>query len=109
MYEIREGLKKINDVMVETFERDASCGDAVLEAEAGTTGFCGGGREEGGRGYVRISAENADFYANVTKNGAGKVNGIEIAVCGDNEIMALIKALHFAGKAVIEGCGDECD
>ena len=107
MYEIREGLKKINDVLVDTYERDVVRGSAALEVEAGTTGFCGGGREEGGRAYIRIRAMLADFFAEASKNGDGKTDGIVIATCGDDEILALIEALHFAAKALIEGCGGE--
>lgn len=102
MYEIREGLKKINDVLVDTYERDVVRGNAALEVEAGTTGFCGGGREEGGRAYIRIKAMLADFFAE-----ASKTDGIVIAACGDDEILALIEALHFAAKALVEGCSGE--
>ena len=38
MYAIEEGLQKINGEMVETFEREVTCGNTVLEVEAGTTG-----------------------------------------------------------------------
>lgn len=107
MYEIREGLKKVNDVLVDTYERDVVRGGAALEVEAGTTGFCGGDRKEGGRAYVRIRAVLADFFAAVSRNGDGKKDGIVIAACGDDEILALVEALHFAEKALIEGCGVE--
>lgn len=107
MFEIREGMKQVNDVVVDTFERDIMEGDTFMEAEAGTTGFCGGNREEGGRAYVRISALNADFFARVTKDEKGRPDGLEIAVSGDDDIMALVKALWFAHRALIEQINGE--
>lgn len=98
MFEIRKNEKRINGVDVATFERGAECGRTALEVEAGTTGFCGGGRGEGGRAYVRLSAKSADFYASTDeKNGSAVV-----AVCGDEEIMALVDSLAFALQALVE-------
>ena len=42
MYAIEEGLQKINGEMVETFEREVTCGNTVLEVEAGITIACCG-------------------------------------------------------------------
>lgn len=102
MFEIRKNEKRINDVDVATFERDVERGKTALEVEAGTTGFCGGEREEGGRAFIRISAKGADFYAN-----AGEKNGsVVIAVCGDEGIMALVESLTFALEALVDELED---
>ena len=109
MHEIRTGLKQINGVVVDTFERDVDRAGALLEVESGTTGFCGGEREEGGRAYVRIRAKNADFFAKVNTDEKGRPQEVEIAVSGDAEILALMESLHFAGTALMETCADEND
>ena len=55
MYAIEEGLKKVNDVEVDTFQREVVEGRACLEVEAGTTGYKGGCcRNAGGRTFLRI-------------------------------------------------------
>ena len=55
MYAIEDGLKKVNDVEVETFRREIVDGYTCIEVEAGTTGYKGGGcRKSGGRTYVSI-------------------------------------------------------
>lgn len=109
MYEIREGMKQINGVVVDTFERDVDRAGTLLEVESGTTGFCGGKREEGGRAYVRITAKNADFFAKVNTDEKGRPHEMEIAVSGDAEILALMEALHFAYLALAETCAEEND
>ena len=76
---------------------------------SGTTGFCGGEREEGGRAYVRIRAKNADFFAKVNTDDKGRPQEAEIAVSGDAEILALMESLHFAFLALMETCADEND
>lgn len=106
MYEIRTGMKKINDVFMDTFVRDIEEGEVSLEAEAGSTGLCGGDRKEGGRAYIRIRANTADFFASIKKDEKGRPCEMAIAVCGDEEILALIKALHFAHKALLEACAE---
>ena len=42
MYAIDEGLKTVNGVEVDTFQRDVEDGNVCLEVEAGTTGYKGG-------------------------------------------------------------------
>ena len=100
MYEIREGATCVNGEVFTTFMRDAKEESVCLEVEAGTTGFCGGGRESGSRAYVRITAENADFFARITDESQKLPRGAVIAVCGDNEIAALVKALEFAAEVL---------
>lgn len=109
MYEIRKGMKQINGVIVDTFERDVDRAGALLEVESGTTGFCGGDREEGGRAYVRIRAKSADFFAKVNTDENGRPQGLEFAVSGDAEILALMESLHFAYLALMETCAEEND
>ncbi len=103
MFEIKKNEKKINGVNVTTFERNVEYGGTALEVEAGTTGFCGGGRAEGGRAFVRISAKVADFYAKA----GDKNTDVMIAVCGDEEIMALVESLAFALQALVEATEEE--
>ncbi|MBQ9030125.1 MAG: hypothetical protein IJV41_02390 [Oscillospiraceae bacterium] len=100
MFEIREGCTCVNGAVFQTFERDAREDGVSLEVEAGTTGFCGGGRKEGGRAYLRIQNEGADFFARVLENDDKRPEGVVLAVCGDNEIVALIKALDFAAQVL---------
>ena len=62
MYAIEESVKKINGVEVTTFQRDVVEGNAILEAEAGTTGFKGSGcRKAGGRTFLKIDCVNGDL------------------------------------------------
>ena len=77
MFEVREGVGCVNGEVFQTFERDARDGHAHLEVEAGTTGFRGGGRQEGGRAYVRISAENADFFARIIEDDNKRPRGAD--------------------------------
>ena len=97
MYEIREGLKQINGVVVDTFERDVKYGGTRLEVEAGTTGYRGGCcRDAGGRTYMRINCEKGDYYFRLMPDG----KGIMIAACGDDALNALVTALDFCRDAL---------
>ena len=96
MFEVREGVTCVNGEVFQTFERDARDGNACFEVKAGTTGFCGGGREKGGRTYVRITAEFADFFARIIEDDEKRPRGVVMAACGDDELVALIKSLEFA-------------
>lgn len=97
MYEIRESRKIINGVTVRTFERSAGSGSTVLEVEAGTNGYCGGGRENGSRTYLRITnVSGGDFFARLSAGADGKADGVEICFSGDDGLTALLKAVSFA-------------
>ena len=100
MFEVREGVTCVNGEVFQTFERDAREASACLEVEAGTTGFKGGDRKSGSRAYVRITAEEADFFARITDESQKFPRGAVIAVCGDDEIVALVKALEFAAEVL---------
>ena len=96
MYAIKEGMKKINDVVVSTFGRSVTERGTGLEAEAGTTGYKGTPcRKAGGRTYLCIACRRGDFhFGNITDEDGTPV-GVEIACCGDAGLDAVIKALDF--------------
>ena len=61
MYAIDMDLKKINDVIVNTFGRTIIEHNTELEAEAGTTGYKGTPcRKGGGRTYLRFPFRDHD-------------------------------------------------
>ena len=102
MYAVSEGMKQINGVVVDTFSRGVERGGTAFEAEAGTTGFC-----KEARGYVRVTAKAGDFFARVAKDDAGKPKGVEIAVSGCAELLALMESLEFAVRALMETCEEK--
>ena len=56
MYAINENVKKINGVVVKTFNRDVICDETLLAVEAGTTGYVGCAcRDNGGRTYICLT------------------------------------------------------
>ena len=101
MYAIDMDLKKINDVIVDTFGRLIVDHDTVLEAEAGTTGYKGTPcRKAGGRTYMRIECHEGDFYFETVTDAKGTPVGVEIACCGDAGLNAVMKALDFCRDAL---------
>ena len=83
MYAIEEGLQKINGEMVETFEREVTCGNTVLEVEAGTTGYKVGCCRTGcGRTFLSLLCMNGNFFFGPIKDDEGNIAGITIACCG---------------------------
>ena len=108
MFAISRGSKTINDERVDTFIRSIAGEDTLLEVEAGTNGFHGGGRKSGSRAYFRLTALNkADFFARVRYNDAGQPVSLEICFCGDEGLTALMKALSFAGDVIKEQTFDQ--
>ena len=101
MFAIEENLKKVNDVEVDTFQRDVEDGNVCLQVEAGTTGYKGGCcRNAGGRTFLRIDCVSGDFcFAPITDEDKNCV-GIVIAACGDDGLNALMKALDFCRDAL---------
>ncbi len=103
MYRIDTGAKQINGARVNTFIRAITAGDQLYEAEAGTTGYQGGGRQSGSRCYLRLSAlTKADFFARVRESESGQPIGVEICFSGDDGLTALMKALTFASDVIHE-------
>lgn len=101
MYAIDEGLKRINDEIVTTYEREVAELETKLSVEAGTTGYKGTpDRRAGGRTYLRVKCENGDFHFEPVTDAAGTVVGIEIAACGDAGLNAVMKALSFAEQVI---------
>lgn len=99
MYAIEEGMKLINGVVTETFERKIEPGLSLYEVEAGTTGY----QSDDTRAYFRITAHAGDFFARVSKES----NQVEIAVSGEEGLKAMLDSLLFAMKAMIEQCAGE--
>ena len=103
MYAVKEDMAKVNDQAFPVFTRQVLMENGVLQVTAGTTGFMGGDRDAGGRAYLSIEGcPGVDMHADLVKDEDGNVTGIELAFCGDEELDALVKALHFAETALIE-------
>ena len=103
MHAIKANEKRINDVKIDTFERKVVGPKVILEAEAGTNGYKGLCRDAGGRTYLRLECRYGDFFFRpviMKRKGDRCVNGIEIGICGDVGMEALIKALQFSLDAL---------
>ena len=101
MYAIEEGIKKINNEMVETFARTVTEPNTEMEVEAGTTGYKGTPcRKGGGRTYLRLECWAGDFHFGTITDEDGNGIGVEIAACGDAGLNAIMKALEFAHQAI---------
>ena len=100
MFAVNEEIKKINGKIIETFEREAVDGNAVLRVEAGTNGYKGGGRDSGSRTYVCLDCIWGDFHFSPVTDEDGEMGGIQIACCGDDGLNALMKALAFATQTL---------
>ncbi len=101
MFEVTEGQVMVNDVMVDTYKRKAIGEESIMETEVGTTGICGGDREEGGRTYIHIGNELAsDFFAQLCRDKNDRVVGVDIAVSGDDGLLNLIKCIDFAAQVL---------
>ena len=101
MYAIEEGLKKVNGVEVDTFEREVVDGNTCLQVEAGTTGYKGGCCRDGGaRTFLRIDCLSGDFYFAPVTDEEKKCVGFVVAACGDDGLNAVVKALYFCRQAL---------
>ena len=110
MYAIEESMKKINGVEVATFQRDVVEGNAILMAEAGTTGFKGSGcRKAGGRTFLQIGCVNGDMLFRPIFNNEKKCVGIIIAGSGDDALNAILKAMGFCLAALVDQCTEVDD
>ena len=109
MFAVEEKHKRINDKIVETFERSVMGHHTELLAEAGTTGYKGTPcRKAGGRTYLSLVCMEGDFHFEPVTSDDGEIFGIEIACCGDDALASLIDSLGFSIKALIDQC-DETD
>ena len=110
MFAIEKGRKRINDKIVETFERTITEQDTELKIEAGTNGYKGTPcRKAGGRTYLRIQCWEGDFHFETITDDNGRPFGVEIACCGDAGLDAVIKALDFCRDALNDQRGDVDD
>lgn len=110
MYAIEESVKKINGVEVATFQRDVVEGNAILMAEAGTTGLTGSGcRKAGGRTILQIGCVNGDMLFRPVFNNEKKCVGIIIAGSGDDALNAILKAMGFCLAALVDQCTEVDD
>ena len=101
MYAIRESRVKVNGEIVPTFCRSVQEGDVSILAEAGTTGYRGGDdRDSGGRTYVSLLCGDGDFHFSPIHDKYGRLAGVEMSLCGDAALDAVIKALSFARRAL---------
>ena len=93
MYPIDTGCKTINGERVDTFIRGIVGKNSLMEAEAGTNGYCG----DDSRVYLRLAVLNtADFFARVKTNEAGQPVAVELCFGGDDGVKTAQKALDFA-------------
>lgn len=107
MFAVEKKHKRINDKIVETFERTIKGHCTELEVEAGTTGFKGTPcRKAGGRTYLRLLCWEGDFNFEPLVDDDGVAFGIEIACCGDAALDAIMKALIFTGDVLTDQCSE---
>ena len=105
MYAIKEGTRKINDVKFRTFERNVKYSRADVDVEAGSTGLRGVvPREKSARGFVALDCNFGDFFFEPIEDEEGRITGFGIACCGDSAVMALMEALSFAQRALLDQC-----
>lgn len=103
MYEVTNGVRKVNGVEIETWKREITDAN-ILSVEAGTNGYQGGDTGHGSRTYIRIQNEGGtDLGARVLLDSLGYVDGVEIVLGGDAELSTMIEALKFATKVLEEG------
>ncbi len=107
MFAIKEGERKINGKIIDTFSRDITEPLTGMTVEAGTTGFMGSPhRGAGGRTYVSFVVNHGDFHFEPVRNDNGQMAGFEIACCGDGGLNAILRALAFAYEATNDQAND---
>ncbi len=106
MFAVSADMKKINGREVETFSREVSDAATELIVEAGATGLEGVHcpRERSARAYLALDCVCGDFLFSPILDGEKRAVGIEIAACGDEALLALIRSLDFALKALSDPC-----
>ncbi len=101
MFAIEAGLQRINGEIVDTYQREVTCGNTELEVEAGTTGYKGGAcRNAGGRTFSSLLCLSGDFYFAPIQDESGHTAGITVACCGDDGLNAIMKALEFVHTTI---------
>ena len=89
MFAVEEKHKRINDKIVETFERSVMGHHTELLAEAGTTGYKGTPcRKAGGRTYLSLVCMEGDFHFEPVTSDDGAA------------LDAVMKALDFARDVI---------
>ena len=74
MFAVEEKHKRINDKIVETFERSVMGHHTELLAEAGTTGYKGTPcRKAGGRTYLSLVCMEGDFHFEPVTSDDGEI------------------------------------
>ena len=97
MYRIDTGCKSINGERVDTYIRGIVGKNSLMEAEAGTNGYCG----DDSRVYLRLTTlTKADFFARIKANEAGQPIGVELCLGGTEGVDAALKALDFARRVL---------
>ena len=102
MFEVRENVECIHGVPFQTFEREVGEKEVWFRIEAGTTGLCGDGNEERSRAFFQIRNGNAKMASSLLKGEDDTPFGFAFHVRGDNEVLALSKALAFASQVLRE-------
>ena len=99
MYRIDTGCKTINGERVDTFIRGIVGKNSLMEAEAGTNGYCG----DDSRVYLRLAVLNtADFFARVKTNEAGQPVAVELCFGGAEGVDVALRALDFAKRVLTD-------
>ena len=110
MYGVNEKRAKVNGVTFATHGKAFVGEDTSLRAEAGTTGFRGGDRKSGSRAYISLKDLGlTDCLFLPIKDKGGNPCGVEVAVCGDEAIDSLIRAMLFLTDALVDGTVGEGD
>ena len=101
---------RINGVVVDVKEKKVFGENSAMKVEVGSTGFCGGERAKGGRTFIHIGNEYAsDFFAQLTKDEKGRVNGVDLAMSGDDALVNFICALVFIFRTLMDKAADTVD
>ena len=103
MYEIKKKQKVLSDgTKITTYSRELES-FAMMEIEAGTTGYKGGDSGHGGRTYFSIrDMGGTDISPKIIKSKDHEDIGIEITLGGDSELSSVIEALKFITQVLEE-------
>ena len=107
MFEIKEKQKVLPDgTRITTFTREIT-GANMLEVEAGTNGFKGGGS----RTYFRITdIGNTDMFVKTFRRPySNNTESAEFILGGDCELETIIRALKFVVKVLEEESAEVVD